>query len=264
MKPPRFFQLVFFIVIAAISSIASAEHLPISPVPNNEFRRYEVKRLSQDPKASLFIRPEERVAAIETKSTWTLGKDASKYLIVERKEKKVGGQDRIWKFLFRTDNNIMILESYEQTEFSPGGKLLGKENCLIYIPGGRQIPPGTVHAFAMADALRGINFKDGLTTSCYNWNPQIEELLKVNIRVEGMEKVSVPAGSYNAWRVALDVDLEQILGRWRGLEYFIKKLMPKFTMWYADTPTKPMVKYQGIFGVGKATITEYFNLAEIR
>jgi len=91
----------------------------------------------------------------------------------------------------------------------------------------------------------------------------MEELNHVFVRAEATEKIDVPAGSFQSWRVSLDLDLQDLLGRWRGMEFFIKPLIPKFTIWFANTPQSPMVQFRGRFGAGKFTVVEEHKLVEM-
>ena len=77
---------------------------------------------------------------------------------------------------------------------------------------------------------RTIDFREGYTATYYTVLPnQGGTQHTVSLRVAGKEEVTVPAGTFDAWRVETrSGDLRQIA-------------------WYADTPGRPLVQYDNDF-----------------
>ena len=251
--------LAVFIMV----SDAFADHFRVPSVTDGEMRKFKVTRkYSQKKKGGFagFIRPEEITVSFSTKCIWSM-KNGGRFLEVERREKKAGGYYRKWNFTFRAAENFHF-ERYEMIEHLPDGKIFGREGGRPWVPG-EKVPPGVVHPMALAEAIRGFKFKEGKKWKFLTWIPQTEEMTQLIARVDRMDRIDLPAGSYRAWRVWIDVDLEKLLGKWRGLEFFVKPLVPKLIMWFADTPQSPMIKFRGKFGPGRSAIIELHELVEM-
>jgi hypothetical protein len=233
----------------------------VPSVSNGEIRKFNVTRQSTSGKEpGVFIRPSELVTSYSLKTI--LKNDGNnRFMVVERRDKKAGGHNRTWTFTFRAAS-VLKFERYEMVEMRPDGELLGKEEGQPWFAKMDTIH-NIVHMLVVPDAIRGFPFKERKQWDYMSWTPQTEELLHVFVRVEGMEKIDVPAGSFQSWRITLDFDMEDLLGRWRGVEFLIKPLIPKFTMWFADTPASPMVQFRGRFGTGKNTFIEEHKLVEM-
>ena len=255
------FTVLVIILVLATGAIARAEYFPMPRITDNELRRFKVRRRLPSGRKTFFLRPEERISSYSVMSMWKMI-NSKRYFFVERKDIKVGGHTRTWKFFFEAEKNFKF-EKYEQVEKTPDGKILGREFGSPWNPD-EEIPENTVHAFATSEAIRGFKFKEGAKWPFYNWNPQTEELHRIILNVEGIESIELPAGHYRAWKTSMDIDLEQMLGKWRGLEFFIKRFIPKFTIWFADTPYSPMIKFRGNFGSGKSAFVEHYDLVEMK
>jgi hypothetical protein len=72
---------------------------------------------------------------------------------------------------------------------------------------------------------RTIDFKEGYESSYYTVITNRRSEQRVVLRVTGKESVTVPAGTFDAWRLE------------------ILTTNARQTAWYADTPERPLVKY---------------------
>ena len=256
-------KLYLCLVTATIYLVSNAfaEPFRVPAVPNGETHKFKVTRQSASGKEpGIFIRPSELVTSYSLKTTWKTDGN-SRLMLVERRDKKAAGHGRTWTFTFRAANTLKF-ERYEMVETRPDGEVLGREEGQPWFPKMDTLY-NIVHPLAVSEAIRGFPFKEKRQWDYMSWMPQTEELNHVFVKVETMEKVDVPAGSFNSWRVTLDLDMDDLLGRWRGMEFLIKPLIPKFTMWFADMPQSPMVQFRGKFGTGKNTIIEEHKLVEM-
>ncbi len=164
----------------------------------------------------------------------------------------------MWNFGFSVIDNHMSSGWYDHKLISPEGKLLRSEKSVIYLPKPRE---GTkkakkvaeddtfiTHPVVMSELLRSHKFKKDTVVYLRLWIPDIYQGPRMIFEVQDTESVTVPAGTFRAWRVNMRMDTAELLGRFKGLEFLIKQLLPAYTLWYADTRTHPLIKFEGQFG----------------
>lgn len=237
------------------TSVPRAEPLNIPPVREGEVNEYQVSQegMSERDRA-FFVRTDELIQSYTVQANWKREK-GDLYLIETRKEKKVGGHLREWTFKFKAHRNL-VFESYGMVTKSPSGKVLERRGGRPWFAG-KDTPRDLVHFMTASLAIRGFDLHENGEWSYHSWTPQNEQLDRIIVKVQGYETITVPAGTFETYRVALDMDMEEVLGRWRGLEFLIKPLIPRFTMWIGRQPSKPLIKFRGNFGPGKSAIVDH-------
>jgi|FLYL01.1.fsa_nt_gi uncharacterized protein YkuJ len=87
---------------------------------------------------------------------------------------------------------------------------------------------GLAHYYDNESSLflwRTVRFEEGYEASYNSVQPNVRSTAVVTLEVVGREEVTVPAGTFDTWRIELRFgDREQ-------------------TAWYADTPTRPLIQY---------------------
>ncbi len=90
-------------------------------------------------------------------------------------------------------------------------------------------------------------------------------LVGVILQGDGAEKVTVPAGTFNALRVRIDLDLSKIFPRVPAL--FLKLVKPSFTLWITRTEPYYVLKMVGFGSNGasqhKNTAIELVSIGEL-
>ena len=77
-------------------------------------------------------------------------------------------------------------------------------------------------------------------------------------KVTGRETTTVPAGTFECFRVILEPDLKKILGRWSWVSPIISPWVPDYDFWMDQAPPHFQVRFQGRFGpVGAAPLQAY-------
>jgi len=253
----RMNRILAAIAIPALlaSSAVGAESLRIPPVRSGEVNEYRVSRngMSERDRA-FFVRTEEITESYTVRADWKR-ENGGLYLVDKRVEKKVGGHQREWTFKFKADRKL-VFDSYNMVTRSPAGKILERRNGRPWFAG-KAAPADLVHFMSASLAVRGFDLGEGGEWSYHSWTPQNEQLDRIIVSVEGRETITVPAGTYSTYRVALRIDMHELLGRWKGLEFLIKPLVPYFTLWIGRQPSKPLVRFRGKFGPGKSATVDH-------
>ena len=81
--------------------------------------------------------------------------------------------------------------------------------------------------------------------------------------VKGEEKITVPAGTFDCYRLEVAPDVVDLVGPVIG--FFANRFVPKVTIWVDKENTHRLVKYRGPFGMLNidSTQVEIFELKEI-
>jgi|GEM_PF-3462996 len=256
-------HIICLVAVAPFStSAARAEPFNVPSVPDGESREFRVRRIEQKgPGVKSLYRAGEELDHYSVKTLWR-GGPGGREMEVVRNEVRARGHHCVSYFTFIERGKYMYNTAYRLEIRSPEGRLLRSEKGIASSPKGEP-PPDLVAALAISEALRGYNFRKDAKTSLHVWNPEGGDTPLMNLTVLGAESVTVPAGVYRAWRVNMEMDLKDILGRWIGLDFLVKMLMPGYLFWFADTPSHPLVNFQGQFGPKTSAPIEIHELTKI-
>ncbi len=164
-------------------------------------------------------------------------------------------------FLKLKPGSKMILSYIENNVFLPSGKKIRTEAYDL----SESIPPwpdDMAHPLTLPLALRGWDFVPGNQRKFYMWfNPSM--VFAMNVRVRGEETVTVPAGTFQCYRLDIEPDLVDVVGPVLGR--VIKPFVNKNPLWVEKKFPHRLVKYQGSFGMINisAAGTEIFELTKI-
>ncbi len=242
-------------LILLAPSTSRPQTLKIPPVRGGETSEYKVSREGMAERdRAFFMRTGELIKSYTVKTDWKR-ENGELYLVETRKEKKVGGHAREWNFKFRAHRNL-VFDSYDMVTKSPSGKILEQRSGRPWFSE-KESPDDLVHFMTASLAIRGFDLEENGQWSYHSWSPQNEQLNRIIVNVETRETITVPAGTFDTYRVSLGMDMDEVLGRWKGLEFLIKPLIPHFTLWFGEQPSKPVIKFRGNFGPGKSAIVEH-------
>lgn len=253
------------VTLCFIASPAFSEPFSIPNVQHGEVRDYSVKRIEQSKNLGIksFVRPGEEVSAFTLSSEWRTPPGGGRELVVRRDDTRAGGHHCIYTFVFPVKDKIIVSKSYNQEVRAPSGNVLRSERATMWAADGNP-RPDLVHIIGISEAIRGFDFKQGAKTSVRVWFPDGgPESPRLNLTVLGAESITVPAGKYRTWRVSMELDLSNILGKWKGIDFLLKVFMPTYTFWYGDGPSHPLVRFQGQFGPKTSAPVEIHDMKKI-
>ncbi len=82
--------------------------------------------------------------------------------------------------------------------------------------------------------------------------------------VKGVETITMPAGTFECFRVILEPDLEKILGRWSWAKPIINPFVPDYDFWVHKAPPHFQVRFEGKFGPVGAAPTQAYELIAVQ
>lgn len=159
----------------------------------------------------------------------------------------------------------------EREFYSLGRKLLQKETMVLDWERGTaefvrtlpekdvserktfEIPPDTLIVSGIASALRGFPFDSGETVRAHLLTNE-PHLYEIEIEDKGLDEVSVPAGTFESYRLKLNVDL--------GLLNLFRTFLPDTYFWFDASRPHPWLRYEGLEG-GRGTPKIEMRLVEM-
>lgn len=254
----------FILLVMAVfpANVAKAEPFNAPSIPDGEVREFGVRRIDQKGAGvKSLVRPGEELDHFSVKTVWKTGAQGREMEVI-RDEARSRGHHCVHNYTFSVRGKYIFSRTYSIEIRSPDGRLLRSEKGSLWYPKGEP-PPDLVHAIAISEAIRGYNFREGAKTDARLWNADGGDSPRMELTVAGAESLTLPAGKYRAWRVNMEMDLKDLLGRWKGIEFLIKMLMPGYTYWFADMPSHPLVNFQGQFGPKTSAPIEIHELTKM-
>jgi hypothetical protein len=101
-------------------------------------------------------------------------------------------------------------------------------------------PSDTAPLLGCALMLRGLEFERGSRRSFTLWLANTA-YWEIDVRVEKRERVSVPAGSFDAWRVRVRPSFDAVSG---ALDRVVALLLPPFVLHFAAEPSHRFLRFE--------------------
>ncbi len=239
-----------FFAAALVSLLAfplRAGEFRVPDVPVGEVCRYAVHtEAREDERASeSWISPREEIVSV-TQVISGFEKGGKSYYQFFRAEYLAGKHINYNSYYFnRFDPYRFVI--FEKVMQSPNGRII-KEEITYFDDPGHPFPPDLNHFFSLPMAIRGLDFENKESNDLQIWFSSHFTPWKMNIIVEDREKITVPAGEFECYRVRLEPDLKAIFHQWYWVARMINRWIPNFYYWFDVNEPYPMVKFVGRFG----------------
>ncbi len=239
--------ILWMAVVFLMSFSLRAGEFRVPDVPVGEVCRYAVHSETKEGESASesWISPREEIIHI-TQIISGFEKDGKPYYKFFRAEYLAGEHINYYSYDFTRFDPYRFLV-FEKIMQSPNGRIIKKEITYFDDPG-HPFPLDLNHFSSLPMAVRGLDFEKGETNDLKIWFSSHFTPWKMNIVVEGKEKVRVPAGEFECYKVRLEGDLRAIFRKWYWVARMINPWIPKFYYWFDVNPPYPMVKFNGRFG----------------
>jgi hypothetical protein len=231
--------------ILGLAGAARAGMFSPPDIPDGEKLVYRARLETTEEQKESFVSPREEVTKV-TQIITRFTKNGRPYYRFFRAELLAGGQINYYTYVF-TDFEPFRFVVFEKRMRSKNGRVVKKEITYFDDPE-YSSPPDLNHFFSIPMTIRGIGFKEGAQNDLLVWFSSHLTPWKMNVIVEGKESVTVPAGTFECWKVRVEPDLKSIFKDWYWIARIVKPWVPDFYYWFAEDAPYPLVKYQGTFG----------------
>jgi hypothetical protein len=251
--------ITFILAITLIAFSARAGTFSPPDIPDGEKLTYRALLETTEEKKESFVSPREEVTKV-TQIITRFEKNGKPYYRFFRAEQLAGGQINYYTYIF-TDFEPFRFVVFEKMMQSTNGRVVKKEITYFDDPAYTS-PPDLNHFFSIPMTIRGIEFRPATRNDLLVWFSSHLTPWKMNVIVEGKESVTVPAGTFECWKVRVEPDLKAIFKDWYWIARMVKPWVPNFYYWFADEAPYPLVKYQGTFGPEGVTPPQVQELME--
>lgn len=240
-------RLILAAVLVIMQSAgARAGTFKTPDIPDGEKLTYRVFERSESAEnRESFISPREEITGI-TQIITRFPKAGKPYYRFFRAEKLSGGHTNYYTYIF-TDFAPFRFVAFEKRMQSPNGRVVKKEISYFDDPIYR-FPADLNHFFSIPMTARGLEFKLNAHNDLQIWFSSHFTPWRMDILVMGREQVTVPAGTFDCWKVRVEPNLESILHKWAWIARLLKPFIPNFYYWFAVKPPFPVIKFEGTFG----------------
>ena len=83
------------------------------------------------------------------------------------------------------------------------------------------------------------------------------------IVVEDEEKITVPAGTFDTYRIKLEPDYKSIMGKWAWTSSLVKRFVPDYYFWVDKQEPHHLIRFQGTFGPVGGSPPQAHELSEV-
>jgi hypothetical protein len=234
-------------LIILISILGRAGEYRVPDIPVGEVCQYIVHSEAKEGESASesWISPREETIRV-TQVISGFEKGGRSYYKFFRAEYLAGKHINYYSYDFtRSDPYRFVI--FEKMMQSPNGRLIKKEITYFDDPG-HPFPPDLNHFFSLPMTLRGLDFEGGQTNDLQIWFSSHFTPWKMNVIVEGRERVKVPAGEFTCYKVRVEPNLRAIFRRWYWVARMIRPWIPNFYYWFDVKKPYPMVRFEGRFG----------------
>lgn len=147
---------------------------------------------------------------------------------------------------FQRAGGMLRAESYQMTTQSDGKLVSREEGYFVdtrHLQFGGDVAPfprDIVPLIGGMVALRGLDFRRGAKRTVHIWLA-FSVFWPIELKVERLEQVTVPAGSMQAWRVKVRPSFKQISGL---LDTVVGGLLPPFVLHFAAEAPHRMLRFE--------------------
>ena len=258
MKKSIVFLFAPFLIVLSSAQATTAE----VNIPDRGELTYQVVTLEQG--ADWMNLSNEVSNVVESKAHVYLSERDEKPVYIFEKDDQLRDGDRIlWTFVLDTKDLSMM--RLEKKVTSRSGRVVAenwrdfqdpmydfpKDSSLCYIYTipiwfmSRDLKEGSRHDFNLLLSPEGMS-------------------IHMFAEVKGVETITMPAGTFECFRVILEPDLEKILGRWSWAKPIINPFVPDYDFWVQKTPPHFQVRFEGKFGPVGASPTQAYELIEVK
>lgn len=236
--------------------VAFAKPFKVPKLPSKEVRKMKV---SMEPPDALIKTKafSAKLLLLEAPKTMTVtlekGIEGGKAIYTLTNESRLNnGAKSVMTFTFLAEGNLRLRHSYLEIK-SPNGKLMRKE-FIDYTNPQFRYPKDMLHPMMIDVAFRSMDYTSGKKYSFDLWLTSFN-VLTMDIKIKGKEKVKVPAGEFDCYKIEMLPNLEALLGK--TLNRLVKPFVPKFRFWVNSKGNHQLVKSEGRMGPVAAPLQRF-------
>ncbi len=248
------------VFLAAAACWARNDAVAEVTIPDDPVMDYRIVDLEPRSESGVKLNPElEQVTEASTRLCRS-ERDGKPVYIFEREERTAKNDHIYWTFVLDTEQ--LGLMRIEKKTVSRSGQVV-RESWVNYRDPLFNFPEKLCHIYTISVMVRAMDLKPGMRDDFYLLLSEDASPWHMFVVVDGEEKVTVPAGTFDCWRLKLEPDYDDILGRWSWASTMIKPLVPDYFFWVMKDGTHPLVKFQGKFGPVGAAPSQAHELVRI-
>jgi hypothetical protein len=248
-----FLSVMSLIAILAPLSAASGEDSEVCR------RDYRIVNLGDDSHDSA----NRRLFEIDSFSSWICEKNWKGREIVSMRQHNntKDGHQVNWHYVM--DRKDFKLIEVSEKIIGKDGKTI-KEELVTYENHYYKYPDPTLHVSALPAFFPRQKIQPG-------WKKTVNLLVapemapwEVVLLVDGLEKVKVPAGEFQTYRVKMEFNYETMMGKkWGRAVKLMSSFMPEYYYWVEKKAPHHVVKFQGAMGPPFATPEQAIELTKV-
>jgi hypothetical protein len=247
--------LVAVVLMPAAPALPAEVNLPNSPV-----RVFRVRNLEPPDEDTLKLSPLlERV--IEFSIRLYRSQDGGRPIYKFEREDRTGEGDRIhWSFMLEPEQ-LGVLRVEKKITSRSGQVVAG--SFYDFRDPMYNFPRNLAYIYTVVPALQAMDLKVGARHDLYLLLSLDQSPWHMFVAVDGRETVTVPAGTFPCYRIRLEPDYKNIMGKWSWASSLLKLLVPDYTFWVEEAPPHYLVRFEGKFGPTGTVPTQAYELISV-
>jgi len=187
-------------------------------------------------------------------------RDGKPIYLAEKTDRLRQGDRVLWTFTLDPEN--LGLLRIEKKVISRSGQTV-RESWTDFRDPMFDYPADLCHIYTIAEAVRALPLQVGGRHDIHLLLNEDSMPWHMFVLVEAEETVTVPAGTFACYRLSLEPDFRQIMGKWSWASSLIKPFVPDYYFWVEKAGTHVMVQFQGKFGPVGAAPTQAYELLRL-
>jgi len=207
--------------------------------------RYRVVTLSESKEPDIKLSPETQALSSSATRIYLSSYHNQPAYLMEREDRTLKGDLVLWKCFMEKDT--MSLFRTEKKMISRSGKTV-KESFTDYQDPMYNYPKNTCHIYTIAAMIMARAPKPGSRFDLALLLNEDAYPIHMWVVTDGIERITVPAGTFDCIRIKLEPDYDNILGRWSWTAPIIRRFVPDYTFWMDQNYTHGLILFSGAFG----------------
>jgi len=247
--------LVAQVLILAAPALPAEVNLPDSPV-----RVFRVRDLEPRDEDSVKLSAEvERVIEISNR-LFRSNREGEPVYLFEREDRTDEGDRIHWLFVLEPEQ--LGLLRVEKKIISHSGKVVA-ESFYDFRDPMYNFPKNVAFLYTVVPVLQAMDLKVGAQHDLYLLLSLDQSPWHMFVVVDGRETVTVPAGTFPCYRIKLEPDYKNIMGKWSWASSLIKSLVPDYFFWVEEATPHYLIRFEGKFGPAGAVPTQAYELISV-
>lgn len=248
---------IFCFLVLMLSAAAARAEIAL---PDSGVRVYDIRDLEKRGGNEFEFSPEIENVVQSRVRVFLFSENGKSYYVMEKDDKTPKGDRIIWNF--RLDKEQLSLVGLTKKIISRTGRTVS-ETWYDYNDVMFSFPENLCYMYTIPVWLMGKELKAGDRYEfnillSYNGAP-----MHMFANVKSVQKVTVPAGTYECYLIQLEPDLQKILGKWAWAAGVIAKFVPDYYFWLDVNPPHWMVRFEGKFGPVGGAPTQAYELRTV-